>query len=184
MIPAQLSLLQRSFASIEPRADEFGAFFSERLFAIAPDMKALLRADSEAQQPKSVTVLAEFARLHLRAMISLPATAQTSGEAVLPGAYWSGRLHAAYGVRMEDFGKMKEALVWALQQTLRDEFTPEVAEAWALAYDIVARAMQSGMKSNADDEREPESNMQIRLNRIGEVEDGAEVFRKIVGDWP
>jgi hemoglobin-like flavoprotein len=180
MTPAQLRLLQRSYASIEPRAEAFGALFYDRLFVVAPEMRSLFRTDLKAQQSKFMKVIGEVVQLHLRAMISLPVTAQTSGEAMLPGAYWSGKLHAAYGVRLEDFDKMKDALVWALGQTLKEEFTAETAEAWSLAYDVVVRAMQSGMESDEEDEKEPETNMQIRLNQT-ETEEAA-AFLKILGD--
>src|SRR5690242_12183759 len=108
MIPAQLRLLQRSFSKIEPVAEQFGTIFYERLFAIAPEMRPLFRTDIKAQQSKFMKVIAEVVQLHLRAMISLPATAQVSGEVMIPGAFWSGKLHAAYGVRMEDFDSMKQ----------------------------------------------------------------------------
>lgn len=181
MTPAQLRLLQRSFAQIEPRAEEFGTMFYDRLFTIAPEMKPLFRTDIKAQQSKFMKVIGEVVKLYLRAMISLPVTQQASGEAMLPGAYWSGKLHAAYGVRMEDFDKMKQALVWSLQNTLEDQLTPDILEAWSLAYDVVVQAMQSGMESDEDDESEPETNMQIRLN-AAEKEDEGGLFLKILGE--
>jgi hemoglobin-like flavoprotein len=181
MTPSQLRLLQRSFARLESCAEQFGTVFYERLFIIAPEMRPLFRTDIKAQQSKFMKVIGEVVQLHLRAMISLPVTAQSSGEATLPGSYWSGKLHAAYGVRMEDFDKMKQALVWALANTLKDELTPEVAEAWSAAYDIVARAMQAGMESPEDDEHEPETDMQSRLKEA-ENDKGAAAFLKMLGE--
>ncbi|MEM9096388.1 MAG: hemin receptor, partial [Pseudomonadota bacterium] len=34
-----------------------------------------------------------------------------------------------------------EALLWALEQGLQDEFTPDVKEAWASAYGVLSSAM-------------------------------------------
>ncbi len=181
MTPAQLRLLQRSFAKIGPVADEFGTVFYERLFAIAPEMKPLFRTDIKAQQSKFMKVIGEVVQLQLRALISLPVTAQVSSEAMLPGAYWSGKLHAAYGVRIEDFESMKQALLWALEQILKDDLTPEVQEAWIAAYDIVARAMQAGMESPEEEEHEPEVDIRSRLQAADE-EDGASPFLKILGE--
>jgi len=180
MTPAQLRLLQRSFSKVEPVADEFGTLFYARLFAIAPEMKPLFRTDIKAQQSKFMKVIGEVVQLQLRALISLPATAQTSSEAMLPGAYWSGKLHAAYGVRMEDFDSMKQALVWALEQTLKDDLTPEVQDAWSAAYDIVVRAMQTGMQSPAEEELEPEIGMQARLEATDEED--ASTFLKMLSE--
>ena len=182
MTPAQLRLLQRSFMKIEPIAEQFGTIFYERLFEIAPEMRPLFRTDIKAQQSKFMKVIAEVVQLHLRAMISLPATAQTNGEAMLPGAYWSGKLHAAYGVRMEDFESMKLALVWALEQVLGDELTPDVRGAWSAAYDVVARAMQSGMEvEQQEQESEPESGMQTRL-QAAENEEATTAFLRMLGE--
>jgi nitric oxide dioxygenase len=164
MTPAQLRVLQRSFAKIEPIADQFGSIFYERLFTVAPEIKPLFRTDLKAQQSKFMKVISEVVQLHLRAIVSLPVTATASGRAVLPGAFWSGKLHAAYGVRMEDYAIMKSALVWALAKTLGPDCTDEVKEAWSLAYDIVVNAMEEGMLSPEDEDDEPENSLQSRLD--------------------
>lgn len=179
MTPAQIRLLQRSYKRIEPLSEQFGAMFYDRLFVIAPEIRPMFRTDLKAQQSKFMKVIKEVVELHLRAMVSLPVTAQMSGEVTLPGGFWSGKLHAAYGVRMEDFDRMKEALVWALGEVLGPELTPEVREAWSAAYDIVVRAMQIGMQSDGDDEKEPENNMQSRLNSTDNEEGSA--FLKMLG---
>lgn len=155
--------------------------FYERLFEIAPDIKPMFRTDLKAQQSKFMKVIDEVVQLHLRAIISLPVTAQASGEATLPGAFWSGKLHAAYGVRMVDFERMKEVLIWALEQALGADMTPEVRDAWNTAYDIVVRAMQRGMESDDGEEREPDNNMQQRLN-TADKEEGAATFLKMLGE--
>jgi hemoglobin-like flavoprotein len=164
MTPAQLRVLQRSFARIEPIADQFGAVFYERLFTVAPEIKPLFRTDIKAQQAKFMKVIKEVVQLHLRSMVALPVTSQASSSAVLPGAFWSGKLHAAYGVRMEDYAVMKSALVWALEKTLGAECSPEIKDAWGCAYDIVVGSMREGMESPEDDESEPENAMQSRLD--------------------
>jgi hemoglobin-like flavoprotein len=179
MTPAQLRILQRSYSKIEPQAEQFGAMFYDRLFVIAPDIRPMFRTDLKAQQSKFMKVIGEVVQLHLRATVSLPVTAQASGEVTLPGAFWSGKLHAAYGVRMHDFEKMKEALVWALEQVLDGDMTPEIKDAWTTAYDIVVRSMQSGMHSKEDDEREPENNLQSRLDAT-ERDEGSEDFLRML----
>jgi hemoglobin-like flavoprotein len=170
MTPAQLRVLQRSFARIEPVADQFGSVFYERLFTVAPEIKPLFRTDIKAQQSKFMKVIKEVVQLHLRSMVALPVTAQAVGTAVLPGAFWSGKLHAAYGVRMEDYAIMKSALVWALEKTLGPDCTPEVKDAWGSAYDIVVGAMREGMLSPEDDETEPENAMQSRMQAADQRE--------------
>jgi len=179
MTPAQLRLLQRSYARIEPIADQFGAVFYARLFTIAPEIRPLFRTDLKAQQSKFMNVIQEVVQLHLRAIVSLPVTATASGQAVLPGAFWSGKLHAAYGVRIEDYAIMKSALVWALDKTLGAEATAEVKEAWSAAYDVVVNAMVEGMISpHDDDENEPADAMKSRLDATESADDMEVLFKR------
>ena len=178
MTPAQLRLLQRSFAKIEPMADQFGAIFYARLFTIAPEIRPLFRTDLKAQQSKFMKVIKEVVELHLRAIVSLPVTAEASGRAVLPGAFWSGKLHAAYGVRTEDYVIMKSALVWALDKTLGAEATDEVKGAWSAAYDIVVNAMEEGMNSPEDAETEPANEMKSRLDAAENAENIEVLFKR------
>ena len=178
MTPAQLRLLQRSFAKIEPMADQFGAIFYARLFTTAPEIRPLFRTDLKAQQSKFMKVIKEVVQLHLRAIVSLPVTADASSRAVLPGAFWSGKLHAAYGVRTEDYAIMKSALVWALDKTLGAEATDEVKGAWSAAYDIVVNAMEEGMNSPEDDETEPANEMKSRLDAAEKGENIEVLFKR------
>lgn len=178
MTPAQLRLLQRSYVKIEPLADQFGAIFYARLFTIAPEIRPLFRTDLKAQQSKFMKVIQEVVQLHLRAIVSLPVTAAATSRAVLPGAFWSGKLHAAYGVRVEDYAIMKLALVWALDKTLGAEATDDVKEAWSAAYDIVVNSMEEGMLSSDDDETEPGNEMTSRLDAAENADDKEVLFKR------
>jgi len=183
MTPAQIRLVQRSFARIEPDVEKFGALFYERLFAIAPEMRPLFRTDLKAQQSKFMKVISEVVQLQLRALISLPVTAQANGQAVLPGAFWSGKLHSAYGVKLEDFETMKLALLWAFEQVLESEFTPDLRAAWVAAYDIVVIAMRGGMESPEHEEEEPSSELQTRLAKDENTSGpGAALLRSLTGE--
>jgi len=177
MTPAQLRLLQRSYAKIEPVADQFGAIFYARLFTIAPEIRPLFRTDLKAQQSKFMKVIKEVAEVHLRAIVSLPVTAEASSRAVLPGAFWSGKLHAAYGVRVEDYAIMKSALVWALDKMLGAESTDDVKDAWGAAYDIVVNAMEVGMTSS-EEETEPTNELTSRLDAAGKADELDILFKR------
>jgi hemoglobin-like flavoprotein len=54
-----------------------------------------------------------------------------------------GRRHASSCVRPEHYATMGEALLWALEEALGDEFTA-TREAWANAYRLVASVMLEG----------------------------------------
>jgi hemoglobin-like flavoprotein len=53
-----------------------------------------------------------------------------------------GRRHKDYGVQPAHYGIVGTALLGTLEQGLGKTFTPEVKEAWAAAYDILAMTMQ------------------------------------------
>lgn len=171
MTPAQIRILNRSFARIEPVSDQFGTIFYQRLFIIAPELRPMFGTDLKIQQSKFMKVIKEVVHVNLRSIVSLPVTAAASASAVVPGAFWSGKLHAAYGVRLEDYATVKSALLWALEKTLADECTTEVRDAWSLAYDIIAGAMREGMISPEDDDVEPENAMQRRIRAAEPIEE-------------
>lgn len=181
MTPAQLRILRNSFAKIEPVSDRFGEMFYERLFSIAPELRKMFGSDLKLQQAKFMKVIKEVIELHLRSSISLPITAQAADTAVIPGAFWSGKLHAAYGVTLEDFETMKTAVVWALEKTLGEDCSADVKDAWCTAYDILAGAMRPGILSPEDDDREPENQMQARLDEEEPINDEASTFRSRFG---
>jgi nitric oxide dioxygenase len=164
MTPAQLRLLNQSFSKIKPRSDQFGLIFYERLFVIAPELRPIFGTDIKLQQAKFMKVIKEVVELHLRSLISLPVTAKASESAVIPGAFWAGKLHVAYGVKLEDYETMKSALLWAIEQTLGNECTVDVKHAWSQAYDLVAGAMREGMLSPEDEDNEPENAMRHRID--------------------
>ncbi len=62
-------------------------------------------------------------------------------EKLVPVVQDLGRRHAGYGVQGAHYGTVAEALLWALEQGLKDDFTPEVKEAWTAVYALLAETM-------------------------------------------
>ena len=60
-----------------------------------------------------------------------------------------GRRHTGYGVQDDHYYLVGEALLWSLAQTLGDAFTPEVEEAWAEAYSLLAGLMKEAASQPA-----------------------------------
>ena len=52
-----------------------------------------------------------------------------------------GRRHAGYGVTAEQYQPVAEAFLWTLEYYLGDAFTPELKEAWVVAYTTLATVM-------------------------------------------
>lgn len=145
MTPFQIRLVQRSFVKIEPIATKVGAKFYARLFKEAPETRALFKNDMSYQHAKFMSVVAELVNLHLRSLISLPVTRLDAGEAAMPGMRDLGRRHGEFGVKPEHFALMRRALMETLEETLGEDFTGEVRDAWEGAFDVLANVMRGGL---------------------------------------
>ena len=133
MTPQQIALVQTSFVKVVPIAGTAADLFYGRLFEIAPDVRRMFPQDLAEQKKKLMamlgTVVAGLARL----------------DTLLPAICALGERHAGYGVKVEHFTPVGAALLWALEQGLGNEFTPDVEDAWATAYGMLSQAMIDAM---------------------------------------
>ena len=58
MTPDQVKLVQQSFAQVAPISDQAAAIFYDRLFEVAPQVKAMFPADMTEQKKKLMATLA------------------------------------------------------------------------------------------------------------------------------
>ena len=133
MHPVQIQLVQSSFARVEPIADTAAALFYARLFELDPSLRPMFRGSIEEQGKKLMMTL------------KVVVTGLTRLEALVPAVQALGRRHAGYGVSDAHYDTVAEALLWTLQQGLGEDFTPDVATAWATAYGILADVMKAAM---------------------------------------
>ena len=131
MTPAQIMLVQRSFADVLPIADRAAALFYERLFVLDPTLRPLFHGDMREQGHKLMTML----RVVVAGLHRL--------EALSPVVQQLGIRHRGYGVTEAHYATVGTALLWTLQQGLGERFTPEVQEAWTTAYTLLADTMQA-----------------------------------------
>jgi hemoglobin-like flavoprotein len=129
MTPEQIDDIQTSFAKVAPIAPAAAALFYDRLFTIAPEVKPLFKTDITEQGRKLMGTLAVVVN-GLRNL-----------EAVVPVAQALAVRHVSYGVKPEYYAPVGAALIWTLEQGLKDDFTPPVREAWIAAYDTLSGAM-------------------------------------------
>src|SRR5262245_39294938 len=132
--PAQVDLVQSSFEHVLPIADVAGMLFYERIFTLAPEARALFGDDIALQASRTMGALG-------RAVDGLQDVDQ-----IAPFLVRLGARHVRYGVVPEHFELVGEALLWTLEQGLGDAFTPEVHDAWAATFGVIARAMLLGME--------------------------------------
>ena len=125
----QKALVQTSFAQVRPIADAAAAMFYRRLFELDPTLRPLFKGDLKEQGRK------------LMDMLALAVKGLDRPEALLPALAALGRRHAGYGVNKNDYETVGEALLWTLEQGLGPSFTPDIREAWAALYRLVADTM-------------------------------------------
>ena len=99
MTPEQIKLVQTSFESVKPIAPQAAALFYDRLFEIAPDVRALFPADLTDQKQK------------LMSMIAVAVDNLHQVEQIVPAVQDLGRRHATYGVRAAHYQSVGEALI-------------------------------------------------------------------------
>jgi hemoglobin-like flavoprotein len=63
-------------------------------------------------------------------------------DSIVPVVQDLGRRHVVYGVRPEHYDTVGAALLQTLEQGLGAAFTPEVKQAWAVVYGVLAKTMK------------------------------------------
>ena len=131
MNPTQIKLVQDSFAKVAPISEQAAVLFYDRLFEVAPAVKAMFPADMTEQRKKLMGTLA------------VVVNGMTNLEAVLPAASALAKRHVNYGAKPEHYPVVGGALLWTLEKGLGDGWTPDVAEAWTAAYGTLSGYMIS-----------------------------------------
>ena len=126
----QMKLVQESFAQVLLVADATVDLFYARLFELDPAVRGMFPQDMTLQKQKFMSML-NTAVGSLDRLDNLVPTIQALGIR-----------HGTYGVRVEQYDTVREALMWALQKSLGDQFTPEVKAAWVAVITLLANTMQ------------------------------------------
>jgi nitric oxide dioxygenase len=131
MTPDQIKLVQQSFARVAPISDQAAIIFYDRLFEVAPAVKAMFPADMTEQRKKLMSTLAYVV------------SGLSNLESVLPAASALAVRHVSYGARAEHYPVVGGALLWTLEKGLGPDWTPDVAAAWTAAYATLSGYMIS-----------------------------------------
>ena len=133
----QKMLIRLSFEALKPIADEAGALFYNRLFAVDPSLKRLFRTTPEEQ-----------GRI-LMHVIGMAVGSLNHVDTLVTALENLGTRHAGYGVREEHYETVGVCLLWTLEQGLGEAFTDEVREAWTVFYGMIAGSMLRGASNEA-----------------------------------
>jgi hemoglobin-like flavoprotein len=135
MTPEQKILVQTSFAKVLPIAPLAATLFYARLFELDPSLRPMFKRDLTEQGRMLMSVL----RLAVNGLDDL--------DKIIPAVQQLGVRYAAYHVRPEHYDTVGQALLWTLRKGLGDDFTPEVEEAWAAVYTLLANTMKEAAYS-------------------------------------
>jgi hemoglobin-like flavoprotein len=79
----------------------------------------------------------------LMAMIATAVKGLNNPDKLVPAVQQLGRNHVGYGVVDAHYDTVGAALLWTLEQGLGEAFTPEVKDAWAAVYTLLATVMKA-----------------------------------------
>jgi len=127
----QKELVQTSWQKVVPIADRAAMLFYDRLFEIDRSTQPLFRGSDMPEQRKK-----------LMQMIGVAVSGLDRVDATLAAVAELGKRHGAYGVTDEHYDSVRAALLWTLEKGLGEQFTPEVKEAWATVYALLANTMK------------------------------------------
>ncbi len=122
----QIDLVQTSFASIALISEQVARTFYARLFEMDPSLRRLFRGPMPDQGYK------------LMQMIGTAVMGLDRIQELVPAIEDLGRRHIGYGVEKSHYDTVGAALLWTLEAALGDEFTPELGDAWAAVYGVLA----------------------------------------------
>ena len=126
----QKTLVLESFASLAPIAEDAVALFYRRLFEIDPELRRMFPADMAAQHRK----LAQMLTAAVKGLDHL--------DRLVPVVQDLGRRHVGYGVTDAHYDTVGSALLWTLEKGLGSAFTPDMKDAWATVYGLLATVMK------------------------------------------
>ena len=132
MTPSQIQRIRESFATAVLKLDEVSRAFYQRLLRLDPSLGTPFGGDPVAQRIKIGAALAGL----------VGSLGQL--DRIRPALQALGRERALQGIVAEDYAKVSEALVGALEQALGDAFDDETRRAWIAAYGQIAWIMTGG----------------------------------------
>lgn len=130
MTPQQIALVQSTWSKVLPIQDQAARLFYDKLFEMDPSLRPLFKGDMAEQGRK------------LMAMINTAVNGLNRLSEIVPAVQALGRRHVGYGVKEAHYETVGAALLWTLEQGLGSSFTPEVRQAWAGAYGLLAGVMK------------------------------------------
>ncbi|AGM10477.1 globin domain-containing protein [Amycolatopsis keratiniphila] len=123
-------LIRTSFAAVETKSEELSQYFYGALFAVSPDARALFPINMATQRNRLLRAL-----VYVVQMVDRPDELATFLGQL-------GRDHRKFDVLGRHYDAVGVALIAALKRFLKDDWTPEVEDAWVTAYGVISKSMR------------------------------------------
>ncbi len=136
LTPQEIELVQSSFQKVVPIKDQAAAIFYDKLFEYDPELKPLFKGNMVEQGNK------------LMATLGLAVKGLNDLSKLVPVLENLAVKHLDYGVKVDDYSPVGNALLHTLKQGLGAEFTPEVKSAWTNLYKVVHDVMRGATYPN------------------------------------
>lgn len=121
MTKEEIVLVQQSWSLLMNHMNEIGEKFYNNLFEAEPKFSPLFNVDPPEQGEKLMNLIGlAVTKLHL----------EEPDQAI----HNVGRRHVAYGVKPDYFQKFGEVLIATFKEALREEWSPELENAWQKAF--------------------------------------------------
>lgn len=130
MTEDEVALVQANFSAIEEQGEQLVDDFYQNLFDIQPDLAELFPSNLGEQKKKLI------------AAIKLVVHGCDQFEKLVPVLAELGEKHMDYGVSIEDYEYVGQALLKALKTASGNLWNLEVEVAWSQAYTAIADSMQ------------------------------------------
>ncbi|MBI5929749.1 MAG: hemin receptor [Chloroflexi bacterium] len=122
----QKAIVQTTFGQVTD-ADLLANRFYNRLFEIDPSTQSLFKHDMAEQRQKLIQT------------IGVVVNNLGDLSTIVPAIQSLGKRHVAYGVTINHWDSVGNALLWALEDAFGPAFTPDIRHAWASAYGLIAQ---------------------------------------------
>jgi hemoglobin-like flavoprotein len=108
--------------------------FYDRLFELDPSLEALFPEDLTAQRPRFMNA------------VGAAVAGLDDMENLRLGLRDIGRQNLSLGIKPGHYDTLGKALLWTFEQSLAEDFTPPMKEAWAALYADVLGAMREAIE--------------------------------------
>lgn len=119
LTPHQVELVRTTFALLEPKSNVAALAFYQRLFALDPSLRVLVRSDNLDAEAE-----------HWMALLRAASDLADQPRALQARFTRDDTRLLRVSTARDQQAVVKEALLWSLGSTLGREFTPEARAAW------------------------------------------------------